>query len=108
VVKKLKSRAGYLNLMRRSIARGGMHGLFFLIAVYGVVYFRGYGRNSLIAIMYIIILMAIWMEIKDSIEVPELDFLKRIVIVSEEEKIRMTKVFTGEKYEVTGNIRKID
>ncbi len=95
-------------LMRRKIARGGIHGLVFLLIAYGVVYTQGYGGNSLIVLMYIIIFATVWMEIKDEIDFPETGFLERIVIVSEGENLKMRKVFTGEKYELKGNIRKLD
>ncbi len=94
--------------MRRKVARGGIHGLIFLLLAYAVVYTQGYGGNSLIAIMYIIILATIWMEVKDEIELPDSRFLERIVIVSEGEDLKMRKVFTGEKYKVNGSIQKLD
>ena len=95
-------------LMRRKIARGGIHGLIFLLLAYTVVYTQGYGGNSFIAVMYIIILATTWMEVKDEIELPDSSFLERIVIVSEGEDLKMRKVFTGEKYRLKGNIQKID
>lgn len=94
--------------MRRQVIRGGMHGLVFLVLSYTVVYFYGYGRNSLIAVLYIILLACIWMEVKDHIEAPDIDLLHRLVIVSEEEKLKMKKLATGETYEISGNVKKLD
>jgi predicted RNA-binding protein len=48
------------------------------------------------------------MEVKDHLDFPEINILHRIVLVSEEEKLKMRKVFTGEKYEISGNVQKVD
>lgn len=94
--------------MRRQVIRGGMHGLIFLMLSYAIVYFYGYGRNSLISVLYITLLACIWMEVKDHLEAPDINFLHRLVIVSEEEKLKMRKLATGEKYEISGNVKKLD
>lgn len=48
------------------------------------------------------------MEVKNHLDFPEVNFLHRIVLVSEEEKLKMKKVFTGEEYKVSGNVQKVD
>jgi hypothetical protein len=94
--------------MRKPLARGGLYGLGFLGVSYAVVYFHGYGKASLMTILYITLFACIWMEVKDHLDFPEINILHRIVLVSEEEKLKMRKVFTGEKYEISGNVQKVD
>lgn len=95
-------------MMRKHIARGGLYGLCFLGLSYMFVYFYGYGRTSLTAVLYITLFACIWMEVKNHLDFPEVNFLHRIVLVSEEEKLKMKKVFTGEEYKVSGNVQKMD
>lgn len=86
--------------MKSLIAGLGFSGLAFT-----VVKFIGYSKTSLTVLMYIFVIEAVALELLRHDLLSQLP--GNLVLVVEEEEVKLKKLFTGEKYKVKGEIEKL-
>lgn len=89
------------------VKHGGLIGVFFAGAGYIVVYRLGFTQFSLNIMLYLYIILGIIMAFDFRDFLDRTGFLERIVIVAEEEELKMKKLFTGEEYRVDGTVEKV-
>ena len=86
---------------------GGLIGAVFAGAGYLVVYRFGFTQFSLNILLYLYIMLGLIVAFDFRNFLDKTDFLERIVIVAEEEELKMKKLFTGEEYRVDGTVEKV-
>lgn len=80
-------------------------------AVVGINIFRhiGISKTSITVVSYLFPLMALLLVLYEDFDFSSLDSspLGKIVVVSEGEAIKMKRLITGEKYEIKGEVEKV-
>jgi len=97
-------------MMKKVAIRGAAVGLVFTGISYLIVRYLGFRWESLTALMYLYIIMGVLMAVASELEAINRGFttlLDRIVVVAEEEELKLKKVVSGEKYRVKGSLEKI-
>ncbi len=93
--------------MDSSVKHGGLIGVIFAGAGYLVVYWLGFTRFALNILLYLYIMLGLVVAFDFRNFLDKTGFLKQIVIVAEEEELKMKKLLTGEEYRVKGTVEKV-
>lgn len=65
--------------------------------------FMGFGRTTLLVMLYMYVVLAVAL----SADFSAPGILSRIVLVTEDEAVKMRKLFSGEKYKIKGEVEKL-
>lgn len=96
--------------MKKTVIRGASIGLVFTGISYLVVKYIGFRWKSLTVLMYMYVALGVLMAVAsemDAINSGLKTTLDRIVVVAEEEELKLKKVVSGEKYKIKGDLEKI-
>lgn len=94
-------------MTRKKVKRGAIVGGLFAGVAYFLSYRFGFNSTTLSIILYLYVILGALVAFDFQEFVKTREFLEKIVIVAEEEELKMKKVFTGEKYKIDGTVEKV-
>jgi len=94
-------------MTRKEVKRGAIVGGLFAGLAYFFTYKFGFNSTTLSIVLYLYVILGVLMAFDFQDFVKSREFLEKIVIVAEEEELKMKKVFTGEKYKIDGTVEKV-
>lgn len=91
--------------MKRNVLKGAFTGVIFAFVAYFLASVNGFNESSFTLLLYLYVFLGVLasVELTDF----ETDLFDKIVIVAEEEELKMKKLFTGEEYRVKGTVEKV-
>jgi len=92
--------------MYRQIRNGGVIGVTFALISYFLASQIGFNQSSFTIFLYMYVLLGIISSLNFS-DLEGKGFLDRIVIVAEEEELKMKKIISGEEYKLKGTVEKL-
>jgi|GEM_PF-1881186 len=92
--------------MYHKTRKGGLIGVIFALLSYFLASEIGFNQSSFLIFLYMYVLVGIVASL-DFSDLEGKGILDRIVIVSEEEELKMKKIISQEEYKLKGTIEKI-
>lgn len=92
--------------MYRQIRSGGAIGVIFALISYFLASQIGFNQSSFMIFLYMYVIVGVLA----SLNLQDFEgkgFLDRIVIVAEEEELKMKKIISGEEYKLKGTVEKL-
>lgn len=92
--------------MYRKIRNGGALGVIFALTSYFLASEIGFNQSSFLIFLYMYVIVGIIASLNFS-DFEGKGILDRIVIVAEEEEMKMKKIISGEEYRIKGTVEKL-
>ena len=93
--------------MKQELKDGLLYGVLTAATAYTTVMLMGFNHRSLAVLLYLYVISASLINLKSEIFTPLKPFLKKIVIVAEDEEIKLKRLLTGETYKIRGDVEKL-